>query len=477
MLEHLENILETLDQPVEWVGLRYLREQTTLHRVRDRIPEFNGSWVDQGCMVEVLADGQIGYAATSDLSRDGILTAVRKAEEMARLSARWPLFKFGRDARPPARGSYTSPPAIKELPLEGERVRLLQQACELLKINSNIIRTEAILRLVDTDMIYLSSSGAHITQTFHFVSADFVATAEKDGVIQRRSDGGLLAKSYQGGWEVVEPENIRERCRRIGEEAYELVNAPECPTEVMDLVLAPDQMMLQIHESIGHALELDRILGDERNYAGWSFVKLEDFGKLEYGSPLLNITFNPTIPAEFASYGYDDGGLPAEKVYLIRNGILERPLGGKESQLRTGLPGTANFRASSWNRPPIDRMANLNLEPGTDSAEALIGSVERGIFMTSNRSWSIDDFRRKFQFGCEYGRMIENGELTHVVRNPNYRGITIDFWHKLFRIGGPETFQFYGTPYCGKGEPNQSIRVGHGAPLCLFRGVQVFGGA
>ena len=207
----------------------------------------------------------------------------------------------------------------------------------------------------------------------------------------------------------------------------------------MDVLLAPDQMILQIHESIGHPLELDRILGDERNFAGTSFVTPDMFGSYRYGSELLNVTFDPTRPEELASYAFDDDGTPAERVHLIRAGILERPLGGSISQARAGLPGVANSRADSWNRPPIDRMANLNLEPGDTSLEDMITGIEHGVMMETNSSWSIDDSRNKFQFGCERGRLIENGKLGAVVKNPNYRGISANFWRSLKRVGNADT--------------------------------------
>ncbi|MDX1656181.1 MAG: TldD/PmbA family protein, partial [Candidatus Competibacteraceae bacterium] len=225
-----------------------------------------------------------------------------------------------------------------------------------------------------------------------------------------------------------------------------------------------------------HPLELDRILGDERNYAGTSFVTPEMFGRYRYGSELLNITFDPTVAGQIASAGFDDEGRPAERVYLIREGILERPLGGGSSQARAGLPGTANARACGWNRPPIDRMANLNLEPGDSSFEALVGAVERGIYMETNSSWSIDDSRNKFQFGCEWGRLIDNGRLTRVVKNPNYRGISAGFWRSLKGVGDRAGHRVLGVANCGKGEPNQIIRVGHASPPCLFGAIDVFGG-
>jgi predicted Zn-dependent protease len=264
--------------------------------------------------------------------------------------------------------------------------------------------------------------------------------------------------------------------QRMAEEALQLLDAPECPTDRRDLLLAPDQMMLQIHESIGHPLELDRILGDERNFAGTSFVTPEMFGHYAYGSPLLNVTFDPTVASEFASYAFDDEGTPATRQYLIRDGILERPLGGATSQARAGLAGVANARACSWNRPPIDRMANLNVEAGTTPLEQLIASVERGVYMQTNVSWSIDDARNKFQFGCEWGRLIEEGRLTTLVRNPSYRGISATFWRSLKGVGDADSRGIYGTPWCGKGEPAQIIRVGHASPACLFGDVEIFGG-
>jgi predicted Zn-dependent protease len=204
------------------------------------------------------------------------------------------------------------------------------------------------------------------------------------------------------------------------------------------------------------------------------------FGSYRYGSELLDVSFDPAVDAELAGYAVDDEGTRARRVKLIERGILMRPLGGALSRARAraagfDLDGTANARATGWHRAPIDRMGNVNVEPGDATLEQMISGVRRGVLMKTNVSWSIDDSRNKFQFGCEWGQMIEDGRLTQVVRNPNYRGISATFWRNLARVGDAGTLEVMGTPFCGKGEPGQVIRVGHASPACLFEDIDVFG--
>jgi predicted Zn-dependent protease len=473
---NLQSLLAKIDVSADWVGLRYVRENTTFRLVRDKKPEANDRESKEGIMVEVLVDGQFAYYGTTKMDAKSVQAAAERAVVIAKATSQYSIYSFTDKARPVAKGSYQSP-FQKELMSPKDLNNLLVKATERLKVSDKIVTTNAMARIVETDSHYVSSNGSDVEQSFLMVSADYAVVAQDGSVTQKRTDGGLLAKSYQTGMEVFDEASILKRCEKIGNEAIELLTAEECPTGSTNLVLAPDQMMLQIHESVGHPLEIDRILGDERNYAGSSFVKLGDFGKLQYGSKLMNITFDPTVEGEFASYAFDDGGDKAKKEFIIKDGILERGLGGAESRERSGLKGVANFRASSFNRAPIDRMANLNLEAGESGFNDIISSVEKGVYMTSNRSWSIDDYRNKFQFGCEYGKLIENGKLTKTVKNPNYRSITNPFWNSLKMVGNTDTFEVYGTPFCGKGEPNQTIRVGHASPTCLFENIEVFGGA
>ncbi len=477
MLAELKKFLAALDISADWIGLRATKETSTTRSARDGRPETNGTSVTTGVMVEVLVRGQIGYTATNLITLAGIQAAAQAAYRQAIAASEWNIHPTTLAARPLVTGEYTSP--LRQ-PFDALTVKeineTLIQLCHTLKVDDRIVQASAMILTIETESWFVSSNGSAVYQHFFRIGTDYMATAQAGPIVQRRSHNGWLANCYQGGMEHFITPELWDQARVIGEQAVELLTAEECPTETTNLLLAPDQLLLQIHESVGHPLELDRILGDERNYAGGSFVRPENFGTWVYGSPLMNITFDPAVSGEFASYGFDDTGALAQREYLIKAGVLLRGLGSLESQARIGAPGVACARAAAWNRPPIDRMANLNLEPGTTPLEQIIGGIERGVYMASNRSWSIDDQRYKFQFSCEYGQLIEQGKLTKTLRNPNYRGTTPQFWGNLHQLGDRATWKMYGTPNCGKGEPNQAIWVGHGAPVALFTNIEVFGG-
>ncbi len=478
MIAELETVLAGLDVVADWVGLRAVQELATARSLRDEtVPEANSKSLNRGVMVEVLAQGQIGYAATNLWDAASIRQAVQTAYQQAIATSQWAIHPLTVAARPPVVGQYVSP---VQKPFDalspGEINQILAQICRKLNVSDKVVQTQAMATTTERDVWFVSSNGSQIHQHFLNIGTDYSVTAQDGAVIQRRSNNGWLARCFQGGLERFLEPDLWERVERIGAQVIELLEAEDCPDVTTNLVLAPDQMLLQIHESIGHPLEIDRILGDERNYAGGSFIKPADFGDRVYGSPLMNITFDPTVSGQNASYGFDDIGAPATREYVIKDGILLRGLGSVDSQARAGIPGVACARACSWNRPPIDRMANLNLEPGADSFADLIQTIDHGVYMESNRSWSIDDQRYKFQFGCEYAKLIENGKFTKTLRNPNYRSTTPDFWRNLVKVGDRQSWEMYGTFFCGKGEPNQAIWVGHGSPAAVFANVEVFGG-
>ncbi len=468
--------LASLARDTDFWSLRIVEETSETYAVRKNVALPPFACRDRGAMATVYADGGYGYAATGDTSPAGIEAAFARAAAWARATAKRALFDARTLPRPAPRGEYASPSISAPARSRPAWFDLLMQESVGAAIDARIVDWEAAVDVCTATHRLVTSAGGEVVQRYRFLFPGISVTAHAAGDTQTRTLNGYRGICQQGGEEILARFGFVGAGRRLADEALELVAAPNCPSGKRDVLLAPDQMILQIHESIGHPLELDRILGDERNYAGTSFVTPDMFGTYRYGSDLLNITFDPTRPEELASYGWDDDGAAAEKVHVIRDGILLRPLGGAISQARAGLSGASNARADGWNRPPIDRMANLNLEPGDATLADMIAGIEHGVLMETNCSWSIDDSRNKFQFGCERGRLIEKGALGPVVKNPNYRGISANFWISLARVGNADTMQVLGTPYCGKGEPSQAIRVGHAAPACVFTGVDVFGG-
>ncbi|VFB18675.1 MULTISPECIES: TldD/PmbA family protein [Pseudomonas] len=459
----------------EFFSLRYVRESGQYLSVRKNVAEPPSFSHDQGAMLTVRLRGIEAYAATNDLSQAGLQAALDRAEAQAQLIAGHALLNLSQEPVCHERADFFSPDLDQAFPSLSECFALLGAESAAVPKDERLVSWVVSLGLNHVEQIYLNSAGAELRRAQRFVYPGMGVTAYDGNDSQSRSLGRENF-GQQGGADVISRCGLIGAAPQVADQALQLLLAPNAPVGKRDLLLMPDQMILQIHESIGHPLELDRILGDERNYAGTSFVKASDFGSLQYGSKLLNVTFDPTIPEELASYRFDDDGTPAYKEFLIREGLLLRPLGGALSQFRSGLEGVANSRACGWNRPPIDRMANLNIEPGDQSLEQMIGGIESGILMATNRSWSIDDARNKFQFGCEWGQLIEDGELKGVVKNPNYRGISDQFWRNLSAVGDASTFKVLGTPNCGKGEPNQVIRVGHASPACVFSQIDVFGG-
>jgi len=477
MFETIISQFKTLAPAVDFWSLRLVKEHDESLRVRQNILQPLHTHHSLGAMLTIADKNGLGYAASSDLSRQGLQSMIAQAQQWALHSRGKSVLSPQALTRPQQSGFYQTPVITSwHSTTLADKIQLLQEANIALKIDHRIVDWEAHLQHKKTEVLLFTSDDIHIEQTFYYITPGVQTVANEGSRTQQRTGGGW-GTARQGGLEQLDLMSFPHASQQVAEEALALLSAPECPTGKQSLLLMPSQMMLQIHESIGHPLELDRILGDERNYAGTSFVTLDMFGQYQYGSQHLNVTFDPSIENQLASYQFDDEGSRAETSYIIRNGLLERPLGGSSSQVRANMTGVANARACHWNRPPIDRMANLNIEPGKSSLDELIAQVERGVLMDANCSWSIDDSRNKFQFGCELGHLIEDGKLKGLVRNPNYRGISATFWRNLADVGNRESFDVFGTPYCGKGEPNQMIHVGHASPACLFHDVEVFGGA
>jgi TldD protein len=419
----------------------------------------------EGIGVRVLVGGAWGFASDRRLTGEGAREAALRACAFARASG-----SGARVLEPvePQRGMYKTKVEIDPFSVSlGDKVDLCLRATEALA-RPEVKVAEAFVRAQLEHKVLISSDGADVEQEIVECGGGIDATAVGDGIAQVRSypsaHGG---SSAQGGWEYVLGLRLEREAPRVAEQAAALLTAPECPSGVMDLVIDHEQMQLQVHESVGHPTELDRVLGYEASYAGTSFLHADDVGSLRYGSEHMNITADPTTPSGLGTFAFDDEGVAAKRQPIVREGVLVGWLGSRE----VGFAGS--MRADNWNRMPLVRMTNLHLDPGQGSLDELIAGVDRGLYLETNKSWSIDDKRLNFQFGTQIAWEIVNGELGRMVRDATYTGITPQFWGSLDAVAGPEAWRLHGLTNCGKGQPGQAAHVSHGAAPARFRNVQV----
>jgi TldD protein len=426
-----------------------------------------------GVGVRALIGSSWGFFATSDLSEASTRRAGEVAAETARASAR--VQGPAVDMAPIEVATAHWESRCDEDPLSvslAEKGDLLVSAT-LAGMAAGAPLAQAGYQIWDTEKWFVSSEGHRISQRIRECGADMSATALGDGETQRRSSPGVRGQYGTSGWELVRGLDLLPTASRVGEEAVALLSAPVCPEATTDLVLGSAQMALQIHESVGHATELDRILGWEAAFAGTSWLDLTQLGSLRFGSELMNITADSTIPGALGSFGYDDEGTPSHSVDIVRDGVWVGVLSGRDSAALAGVPAGGMVRSDGHDRLPMVRMTNIGLLPGPNSLEQMIAETGDGIYMDTNRSWSIDDRRLNFQFGCEIAWEIKDGRLGRMLRNPTYTGISPQFWGSLDMVGGASELTSWGVPSCGKGQPMQVGHTAHPAVPCRFRGVRV----
>lgn len=487
-----QNILASLlfsakKKQVDYADIRVIpsqREETIL--VKNGEVQQIAQAENVGFGVRVLVGGAWGFASCStldikdaeksiDLAIDLARSSRVMTQESVRLSA-VPVISHGRFKTVAVRDPFV------DVSLD-EKINFLLKVDLLLKQSSAKLSVrEASMTFSRVNKIWMNSEGSFIEQELTESGAGIEVVAIADEEVQRRS----YPNSFRGnigtaGYEFVESLCLEENAIRIGEEAESLLHADPCPDTKVDLILMPDQLCLQIHESIGHAIELDRIFGTELTYAGGSFLSdhLGELGRFRYASPLVNIVSDATFKGGLGSFGYDDEGIAAGKTDIIRNGVLVGLLSSRETSEeffqrygKTLIPNGC-MRASHSNRVPLIRMTNLFMEPGEGSLEELIGNTQNGILMETNLSWSIDDLRKNFSFGTEIAWEIRNGKRTRMLKNPFYTGMTTEFWKSCNAVCGPSEWKCYGTPNCGKGLPGQSMHVGHGASPARFANVKI----
>lgn len=430
---------------------------------------------DAGIGVRAMLGSSWGFAATSDLTDRAAQRAGEQAADTARASA----LVAGRSNLEladvaPVRDTWESPfvenPFDVSLP---EKADLLVSATSEMKSVPGIEVATGTLQFWDTDKWFVSSQGheihQHIVESGGGIDANAVGQSES----QRRSYPQSFGEYQTGGYEIIRGFDLGGRAGSVAEEATRLLDADECPSGEFDLILEGSQLALQIHESVGHAIELDRILGWEAAFAGTSFLDLAELGSLRYGSNLMNVTADATIPGALGSFGYDDEGTPAQSVDIVKEGLWVGVLSGRDTAHIAGLPPGGMVRADGYNRVPMVRMTNVGLLPGDSSLDEIISETSYGILMETNRSWSIDDRRLNFQFGCEVGWEIKDGKKGRMLKNPTYTGITPRFWGSLDMLAGGDEWHPWGTPNCGKGQPMQVGHTGHPAAPGRFKNVRI----
>ena len=433
------------------------------------------SWTEGfGLGVRALHGSAWGFAATSDLSRHGAGSAGFQAMAVARASAAVPGPPLDLAEIPVEEASWETPFVIDpaSVPLS-DKVQLLLDVSAEMADAGGVRHTTANLTFHDTNKWLVSSEGHRIHQHLVESGGGYDATAVGEREIQRRSYPQSFGQFETGGYEVIDRWDFRGHAGRVADEAAALLRAPALDPGRRALILEGSQVALQIHESVGHAIELDRILGWEAAFAGTSHLELARLGKHRYGSELMNITADATIPGALGTFGYDDEGTPAQAVDIVTEGVWVGALTGRDSAHRAGLRPGGMVRADGYARIPMVRMTNVGLLPGDSSLDEMISDTKDGVYMATNRSWSIDDKRLNFQFGCEIGWEIRDGKLGRMVRNPTYTGITPVFWAGLDRVGGRDEWVPWGTPNCGKGQPLQVGHTGHPASPARFADVRV----
>jgi TldD protein len=426
----------------------------------------------EGIGVRVLVAGAWGFACDRQLTDDGAAGAARRAVAFARAAPG----NHERTLAPvmPASGTYRTrferDPV--EVPLADKVEHCLRAEAAL--GHADVKVTQAFVRAQRERKVLVSSEGAAVEQEVVECGGGIDALATRDGAYQIRSypsaHGGWSA---QAGWEYVESLGLEREAPRVAEQAAALLRAEPCPSGRTTIVLDAEQLQLQLHESVGHPVELDRVYGTEASYAGTSFLAPDDLGSLRYGSERMNVTADSTSPGGLGTFAFDDEGVPAERQAIVEAGVLRGFLTSRETAARIGAGRGGSMRADGWSRMPLVRMTNLHLEPGEGTLEGLLADVDDGLYLETNKSWSIDDKRLNFQFGTQVAWEIKRGRLGRMLRDATYTGITPQFWGSLDAVAGPEAWIMAGLTNCGKGQPGQSAHVSHGAAPGRFRDVQV----
>jgi TldD protein len=460
---------------VTYADIRIVHRQTEEISVRNGKVDALNQNEDFGFGVRVLFQGAWGFAASSKINKAEMERSLDRARKIARASSRVKEKDILLAHAVPIVENYWTPASIDPFSVSPDRIiDFLLESDKILRRNPKVKVSEAFVGAYKTEKTFASTEGSFIGQEIVECGAGISATAIEGSEVQVRSYPNSFRGNFSTrGYEWIEGLKIKDHAERVAEEAEQLLSAKLCPSGTTTLILEGSQLALQVHESIGHPIEMDRILGTEASYAGTSFLSLDKVGKFPYASEVVNITADATVPGGLGTFGFDDEGIRAQRVPILSHGVLSNVLTSRETAPLLKKESNGAMRADGWNRIPLIRMTNINLEPGEWTLEGMIADTDEGLFLSTNRSWSIDDKRINFQFGTEIGWEIKKGKLGDMVKNPTYTGITPQFWKSCDAVANRDYWLLWGTPNCGKGQPGQVAHVGHGTAPARFRNVHV----
>ena len=483
MQEYTERALDVAQSNgATYADIRIVRRENQSITVKNGIVQILSLDDDFGFGVRVIANGAWGFASSNQLIEGEIDRIAAQAVTIAKASA---LTKEADVHIGPPEvhiDTYKTPVKIDPFAVSLEdKIDVLMAADKEARAVKGLALAQGTMGFLRETKTFASSEGSFIEQTLVESGLGITVRAVAEGEMQQRSYPNSFGR-HQGtaGYEFIKKWDLPGNARQAAEEAVALLSAPQCPSKTTTLILDGPQLALQVHESCGHPIELDRVYGTEAAYAGTSFLTPEKFGAFRYGSGVVNIVADAVTPAGLGTYGYDDEGVPGQTTDIVKNGMFVGYLTSRETarQLRKTHPdaperSNGTMRADGWNRVPIIRMNNVSLMPGEPTLEELIADTDDGIYMLTNKSWSIDDKRLNFQFGTELAYEIKNGKLGRMVKNATYTGITPQFWGGCDAVCNADHWNVWGTPNCGKGQPPQTAHTGHGAAPARFRNVQV----
>lgn len=458
-----------------YADFRWVETRNESLSYSDGAPEEVSDSLDQGFGVRVIVNGAWGFCSSADINKDEIVRVTEKAIEIGKASALLQKMPVVLAPNPSAIATYVTPVKINPFDVSlSEKIGFLSHLDELMGRCAGISSRTAFLDFRRDDEYFFDNEGSAIHQTIFQSGAGINVTAMRSH--RDRATRSFPANEGQfetRGYELLTDIDFAGNIPLICEQAAALLDAEACPQKACDIILDSSHMSLLIHESIGHPLELDRVFGVERDFSGTSFATPDKLNKLQYSSNIINVISDPTASFGLGTFGYDDEGVKAEPAALIKDGILVNYLSSRETAARIGKASTGAARADGWGNVPIVRMTNTILAPGSETLDSLIGGIDDGIYMETTSSWSIDDTRENFTFGCEMGHEIKGGKLGKLIKNPIYSGQTVQFWNSCDGIGNKSLWKLWGTPNCGKGQPAQNGRVGQGASPARFRNVKV----